>query len=301
MAVPQTIAYSRARGASRVPARCAHAATAHSKQRQLQQLQQQQRPAHAAPEADPMGEEGTAMLEDPAGSSPASTTFTAPCSPPGDWQQEQQEQQLPPPQNPQQWSPLSGGVGGVNSRSSNNTTSSDGADSGSVDVRTPSPDARAADSQDQLRSRPGAVAASPAAVVAPSQSAAAGSASAPPRSGALTAPRPAAAAPRPGKVVRFAPGPLLPNGLPHAAPRAPVSSDGHPASEGCVAVPVRQLPFCCPTDLTRSNILVLEELLGPENAPSLGRLKRRIGLLAANRPPRVHLTTVVQQPQRQQG
>ncbi|KIY95301.1 hypothetical protein MNEG_12663, partial [Monoraphidium neglectum] len=44
------------------------------------------------------------------------------------------------------------------------------------------------------------------------------------------------------------------------------------------------VPFCLPPDLNRGTIAALEELLGPENAPSLGRLKRRLGILPA--PPR---------------
>ncbi|GBF92043.1 hypothetical protein Rsub_04390 [Raphidocelis subcapitata] len=95
----------------------------------------------------------------------------------------------------------------------------------------------------------------------------------------------------PAKAVRFAPGPLPPSAR-------DVGVDGHPAGEGRVAVPVRLLRHAPPQDLTRSNVLALEELLGPENAPSLGRLKRRVGMLPPGRPPRVHLTAArVQQRQ----
>jgi hypothetical protein len=91
---------------------------------------------------------------------------------------------------------------------------------------------------------------------------------------------------QPRKAVRFAPGPL-------GALGRPAGSDGHPLAEGRVAAPVRPAgPPPGPSDpVTRSNISLLEELLGVENAPSLGRLKRRVGLLPPGRPPRVHLTT----------
>lgn len=121
------------------------------------------------------------------------------------------------------------------------------------------------------------------------------------------------------KSVRFAPGPLAmsssSSSLDSSASStaeaetscaAAVSPDGHPAGEGRVAMPVRRLPATGSTlvDLSQINIKELEELLGPENAPSLARLKRRVsiscGLLAAVRPPRVQLTTAVQHAQRQQ-
>lgn len=89
------------------------------------------------------------------------------------------------------------------------------------------------------------------------------------------------AAPR--KAVRFAPGPL-----PASSPA--VGFDGHPVGEGRVARPVRQFsPGSFTSDLSRSNLLALEQLLGPENAPSLERLKRRL-VTTPNRPPRVQLT-----------
>ncbi|KAI8463521.1 MAG: hypothetical protein J3K34DRAFT_526934 [Monoraphidium minutum] len=123
----------------------------------------------------------------------------------------------------------------------------------------------------------------PPAPAAAQDAAAAGGAAGGATGSSATAPPPGDAPPR--KVVRFAPGPLAPA----AAARGPVGDDGHPAGEGRVAVPVRQLLGHPPCDLSRANIGALEELLGPENAPSLGRLKRRIGLAPAPRPPRVPL------------
>lgn len=85
----------------------------------------------------------------------------------------------------------------------------------------------------------------------------------------------AAAAPaRSPKRVRFAPGPL-----PASAPAA--GPDGHPAGEGRVAEPVRRLPFALPRDLDLDHVdRDLTALLGPENAPSLARLRRRAELAA---------------------
>lgn len=177
------------------------------------------------------------------------------------------------------------------------------------DARTPSPDARSGSDQQQW-SRLYSAGSSPlspaiAAVLAAQQQA---QQQVQQQGGAPHAP--AAAAPRDSppqtarKAVRFAPGPLLPpafqpsEGAP--APRRAVGSDGHPEGEGQLALPVRQVPFP-QTDLNRSNIVVLEQLLGPENAPSVGRLKRRIGILPPNRPPRVHLTVALPRAQRQQA
>jgi hypothetical protein len=120
------------------------------------------------------------------------------------------------------------------------------------------------------------------------------------RGGGAAAP-PAAGPPPPlppRKAVRFAPGPLRVAGRPDGA----VGRDGHPLGEGRVAAPVRPAAPPPPgsTDpVTRANIAALEELLGSENAPSLGRLKRRVGLLPPGRPPRVHLTTAPPAAQRQ--
>lgn len=138
-------------------------------------------------------------------------------------------------------------------------------------ARTPSPDARRACDQ-QL----------------PAAAAAAATTSDGPAESCATSVLP----PPVRKAVRFAPGPLADRAAAGSA-RGPVTPDGHPAGEGRVAVPVRQLPFSFPTDLNKANLLTLEELLGPENAPSLGRLKRR--LAALQRPPRAHLHVHIQQ------
>jgi hypothetical protein len=84
--------------------------------------------------------------------------------------------------------------------------------------------------------------------------------------------------------VSFAPGPL------HGSPavRSPVTDDGHPATEGALAMPVRRVPSSYALDLTRGNVLMLEQLLGPDSAMSVMRLKRRVGLLPPIRPPRPH-------------
>ncbi|KAF6259272.1 hypothetical protein COO60DRAFT_1514060 [Scenedesmus sp. NREL 46B-D3] len=84
--------------------------------------------------------------------------------------------------------------------------------------------------------------------------------------------------------VSFAPGPL------HSSPavRAPVTDDGHPATEGVLAMPVRRVSSSYALDLTRGNVLMLEQLLGAESAMSVARLKRRVGLLPPIRPPRPH-------------
>jgi hypothetical protein len=84
--------------------------------------------------------------------------------------------------------------------------------------------------------------------------------------------------------VSFAPGPL------HCSPavRSPVTDDGHPATEGALAMPVRRVPSSYALDLTRGNVLMLEQLLGPDSAMSVMRLKRRVGLLPPIRPPRPH-------------
>jgi hypothetical protein len=85
--------------------------------------------------------------------------------------------------------------------------------------------------------------------------------------------------------VSFAPGSL------HSSPavRSPVTDDGHPATEGALAMPVRRVPSSYALDLTRGNVLMLEQLLGPESAMSVARLKRRVGLLPPTRPPRPHV------------
>jgi hypothetical protein len=72
--------------------------------------------------------------------------------------------------------------------------------------------------------------------------------------------------PRPQKQVRFAQGPL-------AAPAA--GADGHPAQEGRVARPVRQLdsPFARGTHVTKKDVRELEDWLGgPEYEPSLTKV-----------------------------
>lgn len=93
--------------------------------------------------------------------------------------------------------------------------------------------------------------------------------------------------PRSERRVRFAPGPL------EATP------DGHPATEGCIARPVRQNPCLgWGQDLTRGNVLLLESLLGAECQESVLRLKRRVGLLPLIRPPRPHATSKAPSPTR---
>ncbi|WIA08831.1 hypothetical protein OEZ85_008252 [Tetradesmus obliquus] len=54
-------------------------------------------------------------------------------------------------------------------------------------------------------------------------------------------------------------------------------------------MPVRRVPSSYALDLTRGNVLMLEQLLGPESAMSVARLKRRVGLLPPIRPPRPHV------------
>lgn len=85
--------------------------------------------------------------------------------------------------------------------------------------------------------------------------------------------------------VSFASGPLDPGAHPHS------TDDGHPAREGAVAVAVRRSAHA-PSwglDLTRGNVLMLEQLLGPDCAQSVTRLKRRVGLLPPIRAPRPHI------------
>lgn len=84
----------------------------------------------------------------------------------------------------------------------------------------------------------------------------------------------------PGRRVRFADGPLNPQAHPNS------TDDGHPASEGALAVPVRRVPVSYGMDLSRGNVLMLEQLLGAECSMSVTRLKRRVGLLPPIRPPR---------------
>lgn len=83
-----------------------------------------------------------------------------------------------------------------------------------------------------------------------------------------------------GRRVRFAAGPLKPEAHPNS------TDDGHPASEGALAVPVRRVPVSYGMDLSRGNVLMLEQLLGAECSMSVTRLKRRVGLLPPIRPPR---------------
>jgi hypothetical protein len=80
----------------------------------------------------------------------------------------------------------------------------------------------------------------------------------------------------PSKRVHFAPGPL------------PDTPDGHPAREGRVAAPrptswlvaaLKPVPLVAADPLTPANIRMLAAELGPLNAPSIGRLKRRVGLV----------------------
>jgi hypothetical protein len=87
--------------------------------------------------------------------------------------------------------------------------------------------------------------------------------------------------------VRFAPGPLLaPDETPDEKQtwsqrrhRTPVTADGHPATECVRAVPRCRIPHQVGHPLTRRNVLMLEELLGPQCAASVMRLKRRAGML----------------------
>jgi hypothetical protein len=83
-----------------------------------------------------------------------------------------------------------------------------------------------------------------------------------------------------GRRVSFAAGPLDPEYHPNS------TQDGHPASEGALAVPVRRVPVSYGMDLSRGNVLMLEQLLGTECIMSVTRLKRRVGLLPPIRPPR---------------
>jgi hypothetical protein len=83
-----------------------------------------------------------------------------------------------------------------------------------------------------------------------------------------------------GRRVSFAAGPLDPEYHPNS------TQDGHPASEGALAVPVRRVPVSYGMDLSRGTVLMLEQLLGTECIMSVTRLKRRVGLLPPIRPPR---------------
>jgi len=71
------------------------------------------------------------------------------------------------------------------------------------------------------------------------------------------------------KHVTFAPGPLVPEDS-----KAQLSPDGHPATEGAKAMPVRRLPATFALDLTKGNVLMLEHLLGQDCSMSITRLKR---------------------------
>eukprot|EP00775_Hariotina_reticulata_P009229 gene9229-9394_t len=91
----------------------------------------------------------------------------------------------------------------------------------------------------------------------------------------------------PTKRVTFARGPLFCEDS-----RVHLSSDGHPASEGTQAMPVRRVPTSFALDLTKGNVLMLENLLGQDCSMSIARLKRRVGLLPAIRAPRPHVNAV---------
>eukprot|EP00879_Flechtneria_rotunda_P004325 GHRR01004575.1.p1 GENE.GHRR01004575.1~~GHRR01004575.1.p1 ORF type:complete len:397 (+),score=111.79 GHRR01004575.1:173-1363(+) len=84
--------------------------------------------------------------------------------------------------------------------------------------------------------------------------------------------------------VRFLAGPLQPG------VHCNSTSDGHPATEGAGAVPVRRIAPLYTGTLTKGNVLMLEQLLGPEHAMSVARLKRRVGLLPAIKCLRPHVS-----------
>jgi hypothetical protein len=69
------------------------------------------------------------------------------------------------------------------------------------------------------------------------------------------------------------------------------TADGHPEHEGELARPVRHLPQPYANDLTKGNVLMLEQLLREECSDcsaSIARLKRRVGLMPLVRLPRPH-------------
>lgn len=99
-------------------------------------------------------------------------------------------------------------------------------------------------------------------------------------SSAEDGPQQRSAATSPSRRVRFAAGPLNPDRHPNS------TDDGHPASEGALAVPVRRVPASYGMDLSKGNVLMLEQLLGTDCSMSVTRLKRRVGLLPPIRPPR---------------
>eukprot|EP00878_Enallax_costatus_P004019 GHUV01004242.1.p1 GENE.GHUV01004242.1~~GHUV01004242.1.p1 ORF type:complete len:354 (+),score=78.81 GHUV01004242.1:278-1339(+) len=88
---------------------------------------------------------------------------------------------------------------------------------------------------------------------------------------------------RSSRRVSFAPGPLSPQQHGNCTP------DGHPAAEGAQAVPVRRVAPSYALDLTKGNVLFLENLLGQDCQMSVMRLKRRVGLLPPIKPPRPHV------------
>lgn len=121
--------------------------------------------------------------------------------------------------------------------------------------------------------------AAPAAIAAAPPPAVAAAAMDRASSSAAAAPTPPA--PSPSRRVRFAPGPL------------PHYDDGHPPHEGRLARAVRHLPPRYPMSLTKGSVLMLEQLLHEECSDvslSVTRLKRRVGLLPAIRPPRPHVS-----------
>jgi len=85
------------------------------------------------------------------------------------------------------------------------------------------------------------------------------------------------------KRVRFAPGHL------NVTICSKAAHDGHPSTEGCVCLPVRHVPSSYAKDLTRGNVLMLEQMLGEDCAASISRLKRRVGLLPPIRAPRPYV------------
>jgi hypothetical protein len=73
------------------------------------------------------------------------------------------------------------------------------------------------------------------------------------------------ATPGSARRVRFAAGPLDPEQHPNA------TEDGHPASEGALAVPVRRMPNSYAMDLSKGSVLMLQDLLGPDCIMSVTR------------------------------
>jgi hypothetical protein len=73
------------------------------------------------------------------------------------------------------------------------------------------------------------------------------------------------ATPSAARRVRFAAGPLDPEQHPNS------TEDGHPASEGALAVPVRRVPNTYAMDLSKGSVLMLQDLLGPDCIMSVTR------------------------------